>query len=131
MNLDPGYKPEFDSLKALLLDMAQERSVGVLLKMITDRLALRPHVELARIWLIKPGESCGTCPKSRLCQDQTSCLHLAANSGPLKEAGASDFRIPLGEGRVGMVASLGRGDRIEDIEKEPEWYRENPWARES
>lgn len=110
--------------------MAQERSVEVLLKMITDRLSSRPHVEIARIWLIKPGERCESCPKNQLCLDRALCLHLAANSGPLMAAGDSDFRIPLGVGRIGRVASLGQGDRIEDTERDPEWLRENPWAKE-
>ena len=55
MKLEADYRPEFESLKGLLLAMAQERSVDLLLRMIVDRLAERPHVALARIWLMAEG----------------------------------------------------------------------------
>ena len=79
MALEPNYQPEFESLKTLLLDMAQERSWEALLDMIGDRLLERPHMVLGRIWLILPGDICPTCPMRQECPDQTECLHLVAS----------------------------------------------------
>jgi transcriptional regulator with GAF, ATPase, and Fis domain len=127
--LQPEYKPEFESLKELLLDMAQERSVGVLLQMIVERLSARPHVALARVWLIRPGDLCERCARRQMCPDPTRCLHLAASGGAAPAEGDSDLRVPIGVGTLGLVASTGRACRIEDTETAPDWLEENPWAR--
>ncbi|HBP87554.1 MAG TPA: hypothetical protein DD706_07650, partial [Nitrospiraceae bacterium] len=70
-----------DSLKCLLLDIAQQRSLNDLLWLIVRRLAERPTVVLARIWLLKPGDICSTCRLREECPDQTQCLHLVASAG--------------------------------------------------
>ena len=70
-----------DSLKCLLLDIAQQRSINDLLWLIVRRLADRPTVVLARIWLIGPGDICATCRLKEECPDQTKCLHLVASAG--------------------------------------------------
>ncbi|MEO6203600.1 MAG: hypothetical protein ABIP82_10360, partial [Nitrospirales bacterium] len=69
-----------DSLKCLLLDIAQQRSLNDLLWLIVRRLADR-SVVLARIWLIRPGDICSTCRFREECPDQTRCLHLVASAG--------------------------------------------------
>ena len=46
----------------ILLEVAQERNELELLKMIVDRLKGLEDVALARIWLIRPGDICTTCP---------------------------------------------------------------------
>jgi len=74
MEFDPDYEPEFDSLKGLLLDMAQERSLDALLKLIVNRLKERDHLALVMVWLIKEGDICDTCPMRKVCPDQTECL---------------------------------------------------------
>lgn len=128
--MEPGYKPEFESLKEILLDMAQERSVEVLLRMITARLSARPHVVLARIWLIKPGDICETCAGRPLCPEHTPCLQLAAGAGLSKAETNFEHRVPLGVGRIGLVASRGLPGRVEDTGKDAAWIIENAWAKE-
>jgi DNA-binding NtrC family response regulator len=46
MDLPSDSKPEFESLQQLLLDMALERCVDGLLRLIVRRLVARPHIEL-------------------------------------------------------------------------------------
>jgi hypothetical protein len=94
---------DVDRLKRLLLDMAQERSVDNLLKLIVDQLADQPDVALARIWLTAPGDICASCPMRRECPDQASCLHLVASCWQFKVSGEAwtnldgDFRrFPIG-----------------------------------
>lgn len=136
MKLDPDYKPEFESIKGFLLDMAQERSVEALLKMIVRQLAERPHVALARIWLIRQGDC--PCPEWEVeCSDQTTCLHLVASAGgPLAEKDGDwsrldgDFsRFPLGARKVGYIGATGKPVEVIDIEKDSKWIARPDWAR--
>src|SRR5947209_5578810 len=69
MSRDANVGPASDPYRRLLLDMAQERSAGALLRLIVDRLTALPDAALARIWLL---ESSDACP------DHTACLHLVA-----------------------------------------------------
>ena len=122
MDTDKSYQPEFESLKELLLDMSQERDVDVLLKMIVERLAARPHVALARIWLVKPGDLCGSCPMAEKCADREHCLHLAASAGDERASGPVDrYRIPLGVGAVGRFARMGESWREDNVAEDSDW----------
>jgi hypothetical protein len=55
MELSHDYEPDYEHLKTLLLEMAQEHNVATLLEKIVRQLASRPHVALARVWLIQEG----------------------------------------------------------------------------
>ena len=67
--LSADYKPEFESLRDRLVELAQIRHVDELLKRVVTILAERPHVALARIWVVDRGDICATC-------------HMAARCGP-------------------------------------------------
>ena len=137
MQIDKNYKPEFESIKDLILDIAQERSAELLLAMIVDRLAQRPHVALARIWLIKPGDICEKCMLRPDCPDQTRCLHLVASAGlPLSHEGndwvrldGAGMRVPIGVGEAGRIAAFGEAEQLNHLEKAPDWIERNEWAR--
>src|SRR3954468_1032758 len=107
----PDSGPGLGPYRALLLDMAQERSVEALQRMIVGRLAGLPDVALARIWLLGPGDICPECPMLPACPDHAACLHLVAGAGgPLR--GGSDWsglggqfrRFPIGVYKVGQIA---------------------------
>ena len=138
MLLGPDYEPEFESLKELLLDMARERSAETLLRLIVRRLATRPHVAMARIWLIAPADVCGTCPPDMEddCLDQSSCLHLVASAGnPLsQEADWSSLdgkfrRFPMGAGIVGRIAATGEPMLMTDLDGDTQWLTRPDWAK--
>ena len=137
MKLPADYEPEFESLKGLLLEMAKERSVNGLLKMIVQRLAERTHVALARIWLIRPGDICASCPMRTECPDKTSCLHLVASaavpSPKPKRTGLASMVIsaasPWASGRWGRIATSGEPVAVLDIEKDFSWIARPEWAR--
>jgi len=136
--MKPATDPEveLESFKCLLLDMAHERSLDALLKLIVKRLAERPHMALARIWLLGPGDICASCRMREECPDQTSCLHLVASAGsPLAESGADwsrldgDFRrFPLGVRKVGHIATTGDPVEITDARKDSKWLARPDWA---
>lgn len=136
MERDRDYEPDFDSLKTLLLEMAQEHAVATLLEMIVRQLARRPHVALARIWLIQEGDC--PCPEeASACDDHTKCLHLVASEGrPITDKYADwsrldgDFsRFPLGARKVGWIAATGKAMEVNDIEKDSKWIARPEWAR--
>lgn len=137
MEPGPEYEPEFESLKDLLLDMAQERSIDELLEMVVKRLAMRPHVALARIWLIRPGDICGNCPPAMEaeCSDRSECLQLVASAGNPRTEDADfsslsgDFRrFPLGSGIVGRIAATGEPALMTDLGADTQWVTRPDWA---
>lgn len=122
--------------KSLLLDMGQSRQVSDVLKLIVERLAESPAVALARIWLVKPGEGCSTCPLQSECPDRTTCLHLVASGGTsivepsmdLSRIDGSFRRFPIGVRKVGRIAATGEALEVSNIKGEPEWLAIPQWA---
>src|SRR5947209_4491452 len=73
--------PLFTDPRRLLLEMARERALPDLLRLVVDRLAESPRVALARVWLIQRSEDCDGCVLPDECRDQSACLHLVASAG--------------------------------------------------
>ncbi|MCZ6801715.1 MAG: sigma 54-interacting transcriptional regulator [Nitrospirae bacterium] len=129
---------ELDSLKVLLLEIAQQRSLKDLLWLIVRRLGDQPAVALARIWLIQPGDRCGSCRMREECPDQTRCLHLVASAG--KPASVSDkewtnlngdfCRIPLGVRKVGHIGATGEPIILPQIEDGTKWIARPEWVKQ-
>ena len=129
--LSADYKPEFDSLRDGLLELAQIRHVDELMRRVVAVLAARPHVALARIWQIDQGDLCATCRMAPRCPDRTHCLHLVASAGAPGSDDRSDWsrvdgefsRIPLGVGKVGRVGASGEAIVVQDFAEDPSWLR--------
>jgi len=137
VELPADYVPEFESLKDLLLDMARERSVDRLLRIIVERFAGRPHLALARIWLMGPADRCPTCSMAPARCDRSRCLHLVASDGNPASETRSDVsrlegpyaRVPLSEGAIGMVAAAGRSHHVPDAQRVERGLIDRTWAR--
>src|SRR4051812_37486758 len=104
------------ALRQLLLAMPAEHALDALLGMITGHLAAFPSVALARLWLIRDGDICPSCPLARECPERSRCLHLVASAGRPREHGAdwsrldgSFRRFPLGERKIGHIAKTNTG----------------------
>jgi len=129
--------PLISEPKTLLLEMAQRRLVADVLKLIVDRLATSQAVALARIWLIKPGEGCSTCPRRSECPDQTTCLHLVASAGTsitepsrdLMRVNGSFRRFPIGVRKIGRIASTGNAMEVSNIAGQPDWLANPEWSQ--
>lgn len=129
---------EFASFKCLVLDMAQQRSLDELLKLIVNRMATRPEVALVRIWLKRPGDVCSTCRMREDCADQTACLHLVASAGnsvvnPNEEwSGVNgDFRrFPIGSCKVGRIGKTGEPVIINEVDDDTTWIARQDWAKQ-
>ena len=136
MEFNRDYEPDYEPLKALLLEMAQEHAVATLLKMIVQQLAQRPHVALARIWLLQEGDC--PCPaKEPVCDDNSRCLNLVASEGRSLTDRDADWsrldgnfsRFALGARKVGWIAATGKAVEVNDIEKDSKWIADPEWAR--
>ena len=128
----PGIGP----YRRLLLDMAQERSVEAVLRLIVDRLSQLPDAALARIWLLEPGDICPTCPMAAECPDRTACLHLVSSAGRSLEdgrdwsgLGGRFRRFPLGVYKVGLIASRAEAIEVPDLQEDGTWLADPGWAR--
>lgn len=136
MVLGPDYIPEFESLAERLVELAQIRSVEVLMRRVVTLLAERPHVALARIWLLDEGDLCSDCAGAERCADHNKCLRLVASAGTRQNAAGPDWsrtdgeyqRIPLGVGKIGRIAASGEQIVIGDLTRNPDWLARNPWA---
>ncbi len=131
-----AFQSDYESFKRLLQEMARERSVATLLPLIVRRLAERPHVALARVWLVRPGDRCNICPARPECPDQTSCLHLVASAGrSLHEEGdwsrldGRNRRVPLGVRKVGLIAARGQPIEVANLEPHAPWLASPEWVR--
>jgi transcriptional regulator with GAF, ATPase, and Fis domain len=139
MLLPADYTPEFESLRDSLIELAQIRHVDELLKRLVNLLAERPHIALARIWLVDQGDICKSCHLLQKCPDHTSCLHLVASAGRHRVEGAPDWsrsdgefqRIPLGIGKIGRVGASGEAIVVKDFAGDPAFLARYEWAARS
>jgi transcriptional regulator with GAF, ATPase, and Fis domain len=136
MLLSADYRPEFESLRDRLIELAQIRHVDELPKRVVTLLAERPHITLARIWLLDQGDLCKSCHMLPKCPDHTSCLHLVASAGVRRVEGTPDWsrtdgeyqRIPLGVGKIGRVGASGEAIVVKDFAGDPAWLARYEWA---
>ena len=136
MEFSHDYKPDYEHLKTLLLEMAQEHNVATLLEKIVRQLASRPHVALARVWLIQEGD-CPCSAKEPTCDDKQKCLHLVASQGRSLADSHADWsrldgnfsRFAVGARKVGWIAATGKAVEVNDIEKDSKWIADPEWAQ--
>ena len=123
-------------LKSVLLEMTQERDLEALLHLVVARLASMPSVALARMWLIKPGDICPSCPLAAECQDRKRCLHLVASAGRPRDP-QEDWtrltggfrRFPLNERKIGRIATANEHITIADVRSDSQWIARPQWVR--
>lgn len=129
--------PLFADPKGLLLDLAQQRELDSLLDTLVSRVGGSEAVALARLWLVKPGEGCETCPMRGECPDQSQCLHLVASNGrSLAEPGRDLSRLdgrfrrfPIGVRKVGRIALTGEPIEALNMAELPQWIADPEWVR--
>jgi transcriptional regulator with GAF, ATPase, and Fis domain len=112
MNKD--YQPEYDTLRDFLVRMAEERTADALPGMVVRQMASRPHVALAQVWLLRPGDICPECAYAPQCADHSLCLHLVASEGGAATGADNDgFSLHVRDRRV----SLDSADHGEAVQK--------------
>jgi two-component system, LuxR family, sensor kinase FixL len=126
-----------EPLLSLAVSVAAEHSVQGVLNTIVRGLAAQPHVALARIWLVSPGDICNSCFMRAECPDHTQCLHLTASAGNPANSPGEDWtflqghfrRIPLHVRKVGEVGATENPILIKDFAPENQWIARPDWAR--
>lgn len=121
----------------LLLDMAQERSLPSLLRLVVDRFAESPRVALARIWLVQKSLDCTGCVMAPECPDRSLCLHLVASAGRSRvddrtwdRLDGAFRRFPLGVRKVGRIAANGEAIEVPTLgDAPPDWVADPDWVR--
>lgn len=135
-NLNKQIK-DYDSIKHLLLGIAQERSIHQLLHMIVNGLNEIPEVALTRLWLNYPGDICKSCLFQNECPDKTSCLHLVASNGKSiidkreswENLNGKFKRFPIGVRKVGRIAASKEPIIINSIEDDSKWVKRIDWVK--
>ncbi len=125
-----------ESLQALALAIAQERSVETVLDQIVAGLIEQDGIALARIWLKAPGDICTQCPMRLSCLNQTECLHLMASQGKPAKSALEDWarldgdfrRFPLGIRKIGHIGAKGEPILLTDTRQNQEWIARPQWA---
>ncbi len=127
---------DLESLKCLLLDLARQRNLDDLLKLIVQQLSELSSIALVRIWTIGPGDICDVCPMRPECPDQTRCLQLVASAGTPTDS-QEDWsrlngrfrRIPMGVRKVGRIAATGEHLELTLLDPHAEWIADPAWAK--
>ncbi len=116
--------------------MAQNRALPEVLRAVVEGLSQCPHVVLARIWLIKPGDICAECRFRSECPDQTRCLHLVASAGNAGDAKSDHTRLdgafcrfPLGVRKIGRVGKTGEPLLLPGVRGDEEWIADPNWIK--
>jgi transcriptional regulator with GAF, ATPase, and Fis domain len=133
---DRRFDPHFGA--QLLLEIAQERSAGPLLKKIVERAVEYTQFVFSQVWLIKKGDLCATCKYLPDCPDQSRCLHLVAGRGrSLPELGKGpqpfedlNARLPLNFGPLGEAVATAQLKVLKSPDKQPVFAAGFEWMRD-
>ncbi|GAB5402789.1 MAG: sigma 54-interacting transcriptional regulator [Aureliella sp.] len=123
-----------DAFKQLLLEVAAERSLQEVLRLIVTRVASMEHVALSRIWLI---ETQPTGVADTIDESLPKVLQLLASAGHSIADPDADWsrldgrfsRFPIGERKVGTVAQTGAAIVVWDTLQDTKWIADPKWAK--
>ena len=103
-----------NALNLLRTELFEQKSMSDKLHRITEGVAAMFQSEVARIWLVRPGDMCdagcvhaagGVLPEA--CRVQRQCLHLVAGAGRYSATEGAHRRIPFGHCRIGDLVAGG------------------------
>jgi transcriptional regulator with GAF, ATPase, and Fis domain len=129
---------EFENVQRLLLEMAQQKTVDVVLQLAVNTLHVFPDVALARVWLLqsRSGNDCDCCKFTTKCEDKSRCLHLMASAGQSIEDEAhwtrtngAFSRFPIGRGKVGEIAQKGKPTEVLVVDHNASWVTNPDWMK--
>jgi transcriptional regulator with GAF, ATPase, and Fis domain len=134
MKLKTPYHAAFQSVRRLaaeVSDLAENRSPEALAGRVVVGLAALPGVGLARLWLLRPGE---TCPR---CTPETGPpLHLMGSAGSSRDPredwdrlGGRSSCLALGRGKIGHIVANGDPVHVEDGLPGSSWTDSPEWSR--
>jgi transcriptional regulator with GAF, ATPase, and Fis domain len=129
VNLEP--------LPAIILALAEQRSLAAVLKTIIESVARQPGVAFARLWLRESEETCPVCSAEAPASE--AALHLRASAGTSLSGGTDWSRINGTFHRIGLsssklkiahIATTGESIRIQRLSDDHQWVRFPEWVTE-
>ena len=110
-----------------------------ILEMIVRQISERPHVSLVRLWLIRPGDSCSSCPSNHNCLDQSQCLHLVRSRGTIAPENELNLihldsqcrRIPLAHRDLEYLTPASEPKEIIKMLRATETLTTGDWGRKA
>jgi len=127
---------DIQSLSAIASTITGLTNPTDVLQAVVEGLGAQPHVALARIWLIRPGDICNECRYAADCPKKDFCLHLAASDGTPVDPDLPRWRnldgeyrrFPMNFKKIGRIASNGEAINVTDFPDyselgNPEWGR--------
>ncbi len=126
---------DLEPLPEIILALAEQRSLGAVLKTIIEAVARQPEVALARLWLRDSDSACPVCSPGD--GSVLPALHLRASAGaPLaggKDWGRSDgsfHRIPIAPSnlKISHIAATGESLLIQNLAEDRRWVRRPEWV---
>jgi transcriptional regulator with GAF, ATPase, and Fis domain len=109
------------ALPAIILAIAEQRSVNAVLAKITETVAAQPDVALACVWLLQSDRDCPDCLGSGA-GSMAGALQLGGCAG--HKSGVDSHRIAMDNyERVSRIALSGRPERIQQLSED--------WARDA
>lgn len=100
----------------------------------SQAIAQDPHVALARVWLVGPGDRCDECTFRLVCPDRSRCLHLVASAGVSSRGtpcpGGIDGqhqRVPVGVRKIGLIARTRRPLVAASLRSTEAWITDAGW----
>ncbi len=127
---------DLEPLPAVILAIAEQRSLPAVLKTIIDAVARQPGVALARLWLREADDTCPVCSSGE--PNAEPALHLRASAGASANDGAdwsrihgTFHRIPLAKSnlKIAHIATTGESIRIPALADDHQWVRHPAWVK--
>jgi transcriptional regulator with GAF, ATPase, and Fis domain len=127
---------DLEQLPAIILAIAEQRSLEAVLKIIIAAVARQAEVALARLWLQEPGATCPVCARN---PRPEPALHLRASAGTPMADGVDWSRIdgtfhyiPLSSSdlKIARIATTGESIRIMPLSEDHRWVRFPAWVRQ-
>ncbi len=127
---------DFEPIPAIILAMAEERSLPAVLKTIILAVARQPGVALARLWLAEPDQACPICAAGEW--NPEPALHLRASAGTSRAEGGDWTRIhgtfhrvllSTSKLKIAHMAATGESIRIPRLADDHQWVRHPGWVQ--
>jgi signal transduction histidine kinase/DNA-binding response OmpR family regulator len=97
-----------NKIKNIFNEVARGSNLNHALALIADQIAEDTEAAACKIWVVKRGDICESCPLAGACPNRQMCMHLAAASGA--EIEREYPRIPLAVLKGAMIARGGVAD---------------------
>lgn len=109
-----------------LLSCDSPEQVG---EVVTNELVQQFGAYFARLWLVRQGDTCRSCPMASHCPTEVPCLHLIASAGHYTHTDGPHGRVPLGAFKIGKIAAECQRTITNDVTMDARIH-DREWARE-